>query len=199
MITETVVAVYLILFVGLCFYHQQFQWLWASVLLWLGFSTIVGNLMLPNVFHFTQFNSMIFPYFYIGLGSLFYFTQHYAQHKDQQHSKNIGMYLPFLATSSLAMSASYLLLLGMFWMSYPQGSSSFFLFSQLQMYFLQPVYWIGAQWFLMATMLLYAKIFSKGQPLRLTAVQWQLMVLFSIIYQLAYLYWDVSNFMKIWY
>ena len=54
------------------FRAQRFQWLWATVLLWLGISAL-GTRLLPGMWGFTHTGPLFIPHFYLTIASIFFF------------------------------------------------------------------------------------------------------------------------------
>jgi hypothetical protein len=201
MLNQIIITLYCTFFIYHCFYRQQFQWLWASVAIGIGFSALLGRMLLPGILGITAFNSLYLIYSFITVASLFFWMNHWRYDKESkkfQDSGNLGWYLPCLAVSGFLMLLAYLTLLLLFYSVYPDGFSGFFLMSHLQAYFLQPTYWIVSQWALMVVMFMLCKRINKESRLSLHYGQMQLFYFLSFIMQLAYLAWDVRQYMAIW-
>ncbi len=200
MINQIVVSFYFILFIAHCFKHHQLQWLWGSVILGLGFG-FIGQFILPGIIGMVSFNNWYIVYFYITIASLFHFVNHWKFDKTGKEWINepaTGWYLSTLSISGLIMSIAYGILFCMFYFPYPYGSSQFLLLSHLQLYFLQPSFWIVSQWVLMLCIRLSCTWGDNKKVAGLNLTHLQLVFLSALLIQLAYIAWDVKNFMSIW-
>ena len=67
------VVAYGLVFFGLIFRAEMFQWFWASVVLWLGVS-ILGSQLLPGMWGITHVGPLFVPHFYLTFASVFSFA-----------------------------------------------------------------------------------------------------------------------------
>lgn len=72
------VVAYGLVFFGLIFRAEIFQWFWASVVLWLGVS-ILGSQLLPGMWGITHVGPLFVPHFYLTFASVFFFAFHWEK------------------------------------------------------------------------------------------------------------------------
>ena len=75
------VLAYGLVFFGLIFRAEMFQWFWASVVLWLGVSTL-GSQLLPGMWGITHVGPLFVPHFYLTFASVFFFAFHWKKQAD---------------------------------------------------------------------------------------------------------------------
>ena len=75
------VVAYGLVFFGLIFCAEMFQWFWASVVLWLGVS-ILGSQLLPGMWGITHIGPLFVPHFYLTFASVFFFAFHWKKQAD---------------------------------------------------------------------------------------------------------------------
>ena len=75
------VVAYGLVFFGLIFRAEMFQWFWASVVLWLGVS-ILGSQLLPGMWGITHVGPLFVPHFYLTFASVFFFAFHWKKQAD---------------------------------------------------------------------------------------------------------------------
>ena len=74
------VVAYGLVFFGLIFRAEMFQWFWASVVLWLGVS-ILGSQLLPGMWGITHVGPLFVPHFYLTFASVFFFAFHWKSRR----------------------------------------------------------------------------------------------------------------------
>lgn len=218
MITWLIIVLYIAAFIHIAFRSGQFNWLWGSVILWLGFG-ILGAKVLPGIWGITHSASLLHPYFYISLASIFFFINHWQYQSlpklliVNRRSKNayctrsnksvfvsdpqVSSLCTFWAVSSLILHLAFLLILLLSLWHYPEGNSSFALLSILQMYFLHPIFWIGAHSLLMLLMWLTRIKHCQG----ITFIEPEdlaLLFLSSLLLCIIYIMYDAMRFIELW-
>ena len=157
--------------------HQQFQWLWFAVVLWLVLGIFSARL-LPNVLGITRIPNLFIVHFYMFMGSVFFFMNSSKRQPEKSDSARIltwqnpeaGSWLTTFAVSGAVMHAAFLLLCVLVWLQYPRGYTAMLPAQLLKLYALDPVYWFSIQ---LLMMLLFAGhrlmlrqpvyVFSLGQ------------------------------------
>lgn len=161
-------------FLGLIFRKGLFQWFWFAVVLWLGIS-ILGSKLLPGIWGFTHTGPLFIPHFYLTLGSIFFFLDHWHKQPDGIYWNAGHEYrgLALFAVSNVLMSFAFMLFLFAAYSGLFAVGSVFVLSALLKLYALKPLYWFAAQFVLMAVLYLHrekingqsAALFSKRQLL----------------------------------
>lgn len=218
MITWLIIALYITAFIYISFSARQFNWLWGSVVLWLGFG-VLGAKILPGLWGITHPASLLHPYFYIALSSIFFFVNHWKHQRlphiligkneqgeiTSQHKRipvfvsdpQVGALSAFWAVSGLILHLAFLLIVLLALWQYPEGNSTFALLSLLQMYFLHPIFWIGAHSLLIALMWLTRAIRQN----RFAIISYEdlaLLFLSSLMLCTLYVLYDVTHFIALW-
>ncbi|UOO82833.1 hypothetical protein LVJ83_05070 [Uruburuella testudinis] len=190
------VAVYIGVFVIAAYKAGEFQWLWGSILLWLGFG-IAGARLLPGIWGITHWIPLYLPHFYITLASLFFFTNHWQKlPQGARHTGQGNVFLSLFAVSGLQMTLVFALLLLLVWYRFPAGITPYVLPALLQMYVFKPVYWMMAQAVMMGLFYLHRSHIMKEPANRFSRRQLQMGWLLALFFQAA---WVVKALLEIRY
>lgn len=197
MLSTVVVCVYVGLFVYFAVRSGLRQWLTGALVLAAGGSWLLSNL-LPGFVYYHGSAFLNLAVLYITLSSLFFFVNHWHYHSATgvfYAEPDTPPYLVYLAVSGMMMHLAWLIPL--LWSSYqyPEGLSSFSLLGLLQLYFLQPIYWIGAQWSLIA-MFFVVERWRKSPLTIITMAQLQFAFLFGLFAVTAYVIHDLSRYLQ---
>ena len=103
--------------------HQQFQWLWFTVVLWLVLGIFSARL-LPNVLGITRMPNLFIVHFYMFMGSVFFFMNSSKRQPEKSDSARIltwqnpeaGSWLTTFAVSGAVMHAAFLSLCVLVWL-----------------------------------------------------------------------------------
>ncbi|WP_416192764.1 hypothetical protein [Neisseria sp. CCUG12390] len=165
-------VIYAVVFLWLIFKAEKFQWFWATVILWLA-TGFLGAQITPGMWGITHMGSLFIPHFYLTLGSIFFFLDHWKKTSDGRFWQTDEAYpiLGLFAVSNVVMTSVFVLLTGMVWYHYPNGASVFAAPALLTFYALKPGYWFMLQLVLMAVFYLHrvkimkqpADLFSSRQ------------------------------------
>lgn len=187
-------AVYIAVFITAAFKAGQFQWLWASVLLWLGVSTI-GARLLPGILGITHLAPLYIPHFYITLASLFFFINHWKKlpEKGWWHTQEAGSFISLFAVSGLLMTTVSALFTLLVYMRFPTGITPYVMPALLQMYALKPAYWFVAQGFIMLVFYAHRSLISNESANRFSSKQIQAGILMAFLFQTAYVFNELLN------
>lgn len=186
--------VYIGVFLYASFKEGMFQWLWASVLLWLGLSILFGK-VLPGLAGITHITAFYVPQFYIAVASLFFFVHKW--HRVPGKSlwiANAGVFISLFAVTGILMHAAFLCLCSLAWLNYPHGMSAYILPALLQMYALEPEYWIGMQVLLMVLFYLHRVTVEKQPGNVFSLGQLQSGFLLSLLYQVVWVAASMPHF-----
>lgn len=176
--TLWLLSAYIAVFAVLSFRKQQFNWLWGSIVLWLGFGVLSSHL-LPGVLGITHLANAYPVYGYITLAALFPLAANWqADPQGRGYLLNgCGGFLALLAVSGWVQHLSFALLLTLFYWQAP-----ILLPSALLNYALLPLHWMACQAMLMLLMWLHRRI--GRQPVFLfSALQLQGVFLISLLMQ----------------
>ena len=192
-ITLWVLAAYISLFVWQSLRQRQWLWLWLTVILWLGVGVASARL-LPGLLGIEHLVNVYTPYVYVVPASLCLWLAAWRRKPGHPawHMQRGGDYLALLAVSGVLQHLSFLLLLALVRYAYPHGLTLYVWPSLLYQYGLQPVYWIGCQWLLMA--LFYAHRRLLAQPA--TGFSWpqlQLGFLIALLLQVLFVVVDLGS------
>lgn len=183
-----VLAVYITVFITAAFRAGQFQWLWGSVLLWLGFST-VGAQLLPGILGITYLAPLYIPHFYIALAGLFFFVNHWKKlpEKGSWHAQGANGFISLFAVSSMLMTAVSAVIFLLVYSRFPAGITPYVMPALLQMYALKPAYWFAAQGLIMLVFYLHRSVISVEPANRFSSRQLQAGILMAFLFQTAYI------------
>lgn len=189
-----VLAVYITVFIVAAFKAGEFQWLWASVLLWIGFSTI-GSKLLPGILGITYLAPLYIPHFYIALASLFFFINHWEKlsEKGWWQARQSGGFISLFAVSGMLMSIVFLLLAFLVYSRFPGGITPYVMPALLQMYALKPAYWFAAQGLIMLIFYIHRRLISQEPVNRFSSRQLQAGILMAFLFQTAYVVNELLN------
>lgn len=158
-------------FIREAFQTGQFQWLWSSIILWLGIG-IIGKQVLPGVLGVTQNSNLYFVPFCVFIGSIFYFinkTQNSSDAHEKSEQNSGSFILKLFAYSSLLM---HLVWFGMLMMVIWQDDKSTYgataiyaIPSLLSLYPLSPVKWLGVQIIIMAIWYIESKWINQSNEI----------------------------------
>ncbi|MDO4226128.1 MULTISPECIES: hypothetical protein [Neisseria] len=179
-------AVYIAVFFTAVFKAGEFQWLWGSVLLWIGFG-VAGARLLPGVWGITHLAPLYIPHFYITLASLFFFVNHWkrAPEKKMWQAENANGFISLFAVSGMLMSIVFAALVLMVYSRFPGGITPYVLPALLQLYALKPAYWFGMQAVIMVVFYLHRKVIAGETANRFSSRQLQLGFLLALLFQTA--------------
>ena len=197
MITNSIIYIYLGLFVYFACKSGLKQWLWASVVLGLATMWFLADLLPGFVYHNTGL-VLHASIFCITLGSLFFFVNDWHYHSATKvfyAEPGCSPYLVYLAITGMLFHLVWLILLGWSSYQYPNGLSSFSLMALLQLYFLQPVYWIVMQWSVML-MLAWAARWRQMPVTVVSMTQIQLCFLIFLLSLSVYVVSDLSQYLR---
>lgn len=195
MITSIVLMVYAGLFAWHAYKSEQKQWLMGAIVLGLGSAWLMSNL-LPG-FVYNHFSALIYLLpLWVSLSSLFFFVGKWRYHSATKvfyAEPPCSPYLVYLAVSGMMMHLAWLIPL--LWSSYqyPNGLSFYSSMSLGQLYLLQPLYWIVAQWCLMLILHL-AQAWHRSPVVLISVTQLQFSFLFSLLAVSVYLISDFTNY-----
>ena len=180
-------AAYIAVFVVFAYRAGEFQWLWGSVLLWLGFGAI-GARLLPGLWGITHLSALYMPHFYIALASLFFLVPRWQKMPEKHRWQLSGgqAFLSLFALSGMLMSVVFALLLAMVWYRFPTGITPYVLPALLQMYLFEPVYWVCMQSVLMPLFYLHRVVIEKQPANCFSRRQLQLGFLLALFFQMAF-------------
>lgn len=189
-----VLAVYITVFIVAAFKAGEFQWLWASVLLWLGFS-VIGAQLLPGILGITYLAPLYIPHLYIALASLFFFINHWKKlpEKGWWQAQETNGFISLFAVSGMLMTAVFLLLAFLVYLRFPTGITPYVMPALLQMYALKPAYWFVAQALIMLIFYVHRSLISKEPVTQFSGKQLQAGVLMAFLFQTAYVFNELLN------
>lgn len=179
-------AVYITVFLTAVFRAGEFQWLWGSVLLWIGFG-VAGARLLPGVWGITHPAPLYIPHLYITLASLFFFVNHWKRvpGKNMWQAENANGFISLFAVSGMLMSIVSAALVLMVYSRFPGGITPYMLPALLQLYALKPAYWFGMQAVIMVVFYLHRKVIAGETANRFSSRQLQLGFLLALLFQTA--------------
>ena len=189
-----ILAAYIVLFVAAAFKSGQFQWLWAGILLWLGCSTI-GAVLLPGILGITYLSPLYIPHFYITVGSLFFFVNHWQKQPEagRWHARDAGGFISLFAVSGMVMTGVFALIALLVYARFPTGITPYVMPVLLQMYALKPVYWFAAQGCIMLVFYLHRSLLAHEPANRFSSRQIQAGILMALVFQTAYIVCELLN------
>ena len=152
------------------FRAQRFQWLWATVLLWLGISAL-GTRLLPGMWGFTHTGPLFIPHFYLTAASVFFFIDDCGKTEDRKFW-SAGEYagLTLFAVSNVVMTLAFVFLAVAVYFILPLAGSVFAWTALLKIYALKPIYWFALQGVLMLVFYLHRVVVCK-QPASLFSMR----------------------------
>ena len=189
-------AAYVALFIWQVYRAEQFQWLWASVFLWIGFGAL-GARLLPGILGITHLATLYTPHVYIAIASIFYFTNSWQRMPAQNiwYARS-NVFLGLFAVSGLLMLLSFCVLTGLTLFSYPNSLSAYILPALLQMYLLEPVLWMGMQAILMSVFFVHRVVIEKRPANVFSNKQLQGAFLITLLFQTV---WVLASLLSIRY
>lgn len=162
-------------FVILCFRHGQFNWLWGSVVLWVGFGLVSAQIM-PGVLGITHLANLYPVYGYITLAALFPLAGGWTRDAGGRPVLGgMGTCLPLLAVSGAVLHLAFAVYLAATAYLYPPLLPESLLF-----YLLSPAYWIACQTLLMLLMWLHRRI-GREPPAAFSLPQMQAVFLIALL------------------
>lgn len=187
-------AVYITIFLVAAYRSGEFQWLWGSVLLWVGFSA-VGLRLLPGLWGLTHIAPLYIPHFYIALASLFFFVNQWRRFPEGKMWCAVGSnsFISLFAVSSMLMSLVSFLLLLIVYSRFPIGITPYVLPAFLQMYALEPGGWFVMQGVIMTIFYIHRTIILKEPSNYFSSHQLQLGFFLALIFQTTYIVWILLN------
>lgn len=194
-------TVVLVLYAGLFAYHcwisGQKQWLLASALLGMVSSWWLSGVLSGFVYQHGSLLLYLTP-MWVSLGSLFFFVNTWRYHRATQvfyAEPPCSPYLVYLAVSGMMLHLAWLVPLLWAQHQYPEGMSYYVLQGLLQMYFLQPLYWVLLQWCLML-LFFVAQRWRKTPVVVVSMGQLQFAFLFGLCAVSAYVISDLSKYLR---
>ena len=196
MLATVVLLIYAGLFVFYTYRSGLKQWLFATVVLALASLWLLSNLAPGMVYHHGMGLLYLLP-MWVCLGSLFFFVNQWRYHSGRQvfYAEPVcPPYAVYLAVSGMMLNLAWLI--PVLWSSfqYPDGLSFYSMMGLLQLYFLQPVYWILVQWTLML-MLHLAQKWHHTPVLIISIGQLQFAFLFGLIAVSVYVVKDLAGYL----
>ncbi|PJO78293.1 hypothetical protein GJV52_09295 [Neisseria brasiliensis] len=179
-------VIYAVFFLGLIFKAEKFQWFWAAVIAWLGVG-FWGAEIIPGAWGITHVGPLFIPHFYLTIGSIFFFLNHWQKTPDGQfwQADEAHPLLSLFAVSNALMTAVFILLAGMVWYHYPEGTSIFSMPALLAFYALEPSYWFIVQLVLMAVFYVHRVKIMKQPASLFSSRQLQSGFLMLLVVQVA--------------
>lgn len=171
-------AIFALVFVVKAFGRHQFQWLWGTVLLWLGFGFISATIM-PNVLGLTHLANVYPLPAYAALSGLAVFLGHAwdgSPAHDRFALRGIGIFLPLLAVSGLLVLLAFVLLCAIFVLLGHGEMLPLFAIGVL----LDPLHWLTVQAVLMATMYV-ARVVCRQEPIVFSVSQCLFLLLMTLV------------------
>ena len=178
------VVAYGLVFFGLIFRAEMFQWFWASVVLWLGVS-ILGSQLLPGMWGITHVGPLFIPHFYLTFASVFFFAFHWKKQADTDFWQ-ADLRHPFLsvfAVSNVLMTLAFVSIIAILYFMLPGRSLAFTLPALLKLYALKPVYWFILQFVIMTVFYLHRRSIAKQSPAVFSKAQLRLGWLMALVMQ----------------
>lgn len=178
------VVAYGLVFFGLIFRAEMFQWFWASVILWLGVS-ILGSQLLPGMWGITHVGPLFVPHFYLTFASVFFFAFHWKKQADTDFWQ-ADLQHPFLsvfAVSNVLMTLAFVSIAAILYFLMPGRSLAFTFPALLKLYALKPVYWFVLQLVMMAVFYLHRRSIAKQSPAVFSKAQLRLGWLMALVMQ----------------
>ncbi len=182
---------YVLIFIYCAYRDGQFQWLWGSVFVWLGLGAL-GARLLPGILGIAQFATFYTPHLYIAIGSLFFFVNHWQKLPglSMWYARSTSMFIGLFAVSGALMLTALTLLTGIIWLGAPGTLRAYLLPILMQMYLLEPLFWIGLQTLLMALFFVHRVFIEKRSANVFSNAQLQVGLLLALLVQTA---WIVSS------
>ncbi len=190
-------AAYVALFVWQAYRDEQFQWLWASVFLWIGFG-VLGARLLPGILGITHLATLYTPHIYIAIASVFYFANDWQRMPAQNiwYARSNSVIISLFAVSGLLMLLSFCTLAGVVLLNYPNRLSAYILPALLQMYWFEPVLWMGMQAILMVMFFVHRAVIEKRPANVFSNKQLQGAFLITLLFQTV---WVLASLLAIHY
>lgn len=181
---------------GWCAYRSgQFKALYAGLGAWLLYA-LVGAYLLPGIGGMAA--SLYQPYLYLSVACVVLCGQNWQWHGEQQAftvSDSVPPLLHYWAAAALTQHAAYLILLVLSWLYYPHGTSAFALLSLIQLYWLQPIWWIAVQAVLMLLLFLN-RTHHTAPSLLIRAQDLQALFLSALVMMALYVVHDLWRFVN---
>ncbi|EGV37231.1 membrane protein [Neisseria weaveri] len=179
-------GLYIVVFLAAAFRAGEFQWLWASVLLWLGVG-IIGAKLLPGIWGITRLSPLYLPHLYVTLGSLFFFLNRWKKTEQPGgwHFEGGSVFLSLFAVSNVLLSLVFLLFGVMVWYQFPNGITAYIAAAMLNIYVLKPGYWFIAQAVLMSVFYLHRSVIMKQSPHYFSSKQLNAGLMLAALFQTA--------------
>ena len=183
---------YIVVFVFMAWRQHEWQWLSASVLLWLCLG-LIGAQLMPYVWGVTHLSSFYTPYFYITVGSLFFFINHWHSVDHQGNKQATGSsFLALFAVTGLQSLLALLALLFCTYYLFNEGNRPYIVAALFQLYF-TPLVWIGMQIFMILLFYLHRVMVMKQPATYFSRCQLYLGVLLFTAFQLAYMVSSINR------
>ena len=188
---------YVVLFIWQAYRNEQFQWLWGSVFLWIGFGTL-GARLLPGILGITHLTTLYTPHVYIAIASVFYFANNWQRMPAPHiwYARCSSVFIGLFAVSGLLMLLSFCTLIGLTLLSYPNSLSAYILPALLQMYLFEPILWIGMQAILMVMFYVHRVVIEKRPANVFSNRQLQGAFLVTLLFQMV---WVLASLLAIRY
>lgn len=182
-----ILAAYISIFFTATYKSDEFQWMWGSILLWLGFGT-VGARLIPGIWGITHLITLYIPHFYITLASLFFFVNRWKKIPDEKamwHAEGSNSFLSLFAVSGMLMTIVSAMLALAVWSRFPAGITPYVFPALLQIYVLKPLYWFGMQAVIMSVFYLHRSYIMHERANRFSSSQLKLGLLLALFLQTA--------------
>ena len=188
-------ATYITIFFVLSFRARQFQWLWGSILLWLGFG-LIGSRLLPGIWGITHISTLYMPQLYIVLASVFFFMYEWRKlpQKGWYKNRSCNVLLSLFAVSGVLMHLAYVSLLILIWMMFPGGVTPYVFPAVLELYIFNPINWMMAQFLIIILFYLHRTRVCHQPANQFSFTQLQGGVLLALCFQVAFVIASLVRF-----
>lgn len=194
-------TVVILIYAGLFFYYAHTnghtQWMLATIGLGMGSMWLLASVLPGFVYHHAILFLYLLP-LWISLGSLFFFVNHWRYHAATRvfyAEPPCSPYLMYLALTGMTLHLAWLVPMASALYQHPDGLSPYVLMGLLQLYFLQPVYWILIQWLIMGMFAWVARM--RATPVHyLTISQIQISFLVGLMAVSVYIVDDLLRYLR---
>ena len=197
MLTTIIILVYAALFAYYVYQSGQSQWLLSSIALALGSTWLLASVLPGFAYHHATLFLHSLP-LCMCLGSLFFFVNRWQYHQATKvfyAEPPCHPYLLYLAITGMTLHLAWLIPMAAVLWQYPEGLSLYLLLSLLQLYGLQPVYWILIQWSMMLVLAALGRLQAKSVHY-VTIAQIQMSFLIALLAVVVYVCHDFLNYLR---
>lgn len=178
---------YVIIFVIITWQSAQYQWLFASIVLWAG-SGWLGSKVLPGIWGITHYSTLSFAPWYILIGSIFFWINHHTTPNNTNTPRAYTLAFWFAYTQNIIgltalISAATIYII----FNTPSKTAVYFSSIWLEIFWLRPTFWFGLQ--ILLTCVFYAAHHLSNPQRKPKTSSFQ--QYFSLI--LVYLCWYIYN------